>query len=344
MKGELRKDPSTGKWSLVRRGEARPWEDNGALCPFCPGNESLTPKEIVAYRPPGSAPNGTGWQVRVFPEGDPYFNIEEDLVREGVGMFDRISTRGASEIVVEDPGHELTLASMDEAQVERVLWMYRDRIQDLKRDSKIRNVVVTRFQGKPGAKIRHPYSRILATPIIFDDVRTELNQAREYYAYKRRCVYCDTVREELASGERLVRMTSHFVVFVPYAARVAFELRILPRRHACAYEDISGEQVSDLARLLRGLLRILGKALGDPPFEMVLHTAPNLQVKVLQGEWDTVARDYHWHFEVLPGTEHRRAVAGIAVNETFPEEAARALREDSATRPAGSPSPRSPSG
>ncbi|HEV8672493.1 MAG TPA: galactose-1-phosphate uridylyltransferase [Methylomirabilota bacterium] len=330
MKGELRKDPATGKWVLVRRRASQPWEGDGNVCPFCPGNEGLTSREIAAYRPPGSAPDAPGWQVRVVPEGDPYFNIEEDLVREGVGMFDRISTRGASEIVVEDPGHDVTLVAMDDDQLVRVLWMYRDRIQDLKRDSKIRNVVVTRRHGKPGAKIRHPYSRILATPIIFDDIRAELTQAREYYGYKRRCVYCDTVREELASGDRVVRTTSQFVAFVPYAARVPFELRVIPRKHACAYEDLSTEQAADLARLLRDLLGSLAKVLGDPPYELVLHTAPNLQVKVLQGEWDTVARDYHWHLELTPGEQRKAPVAGIAVNETFPEEAARQLREDGA--------------
>jgi UDPglucose--hexose-1-phosphate uridylyltransferase len=331
MKGELRKDPATGKWVLVRRPGARPWDGSVEACPFCPGNERLTPGEIAAYRPAGSAANGPGWQVRVIPEGDPYFMIEEELVREGVGMFDRTSNRGASEILIEDPRHETTLPTMDEDQLIRVLSMYRDRIQDLKRDSKIRNVVVTRRHGKIGARIHHPYSRILATPIIFDDIRAELTQAREYFGYKRRCVYCDVVREEVASADRVVRTTGEFVAFVPYAARAPYELRVIPRRHACAFEDLSSEQAADLARLLRGLMAVVSKALGDPPYEMMLHTAPNLQVKVLQGEWDTVARDYHWHLEITPGPDRRTGVAGIAVNETFPEEAARFLREGGAS-------------
>jgi UDPglucose--hexose-1-phosphate uridylyltransferase len=188
-------------------------------------------------------------------------------------------------------------------------------------------VVVTRRHGKPTARIHHPYSRVLATPVIFDDIRAELTQAREYFAYKRRCVYCDMVREELASGERLVRTTAEFVAFVPYAARVAYEVRVVPRQHGCAYESLSADQAADLARLLRELAASLAKALGDPPYELTLHTAPNLQVKVLQGEWDTVSRDYHWHLEVVPGTEPKAPVAGIAVNETFPEAAAAHLRE-----------------
>src|SRR5262245_596731 len=249
------------------------------------------------------------------------------MVREGIGMFDRISTRGASEIVVESPDHGMTIQSADEAQIERVLWMYRDRVKDLKRDLKIRNVVISRRYGKPGSRIRHPYSRILAAPIVFDDLRQELTQAREYYAYKRRCVFCDTVREEVAAADRMIQGTPHFVAFLPYAARVPFEVRILPRRHAAGFEDIAPEEVADLARLLKGLAGILVKAIGEPSYEITLHTSPNLAIKIVQGEWDTIDRDYHWHLELLVHPERATAVSGIAVGDMLPEEAARTLRE-----------------
>jgi UDPglucose--hexose-1-phosphate uridylyltransferase len=265
--------------------------------------------------------------VRVFPERDPYFVIEENLVREGIGMFDRISTRGASEILVDSPDHDMRLESADESQIERILWMYRDRVKDLKRDLKIRNVVITRRCGKPGARIQHPYSRILAAPIVFDDLRQELTQAREYYAYKHRCVFCDTIREEIVTGDRLIQETPHFAAFVPYAARVPFEVRILPRRHAAGFEDISPDEVADLARTLKTLAGLLGKAIGDPSYEITLHTSPNLAIKIVQGEWDTIERDYHWHLEVMVQPERATAVSGIAVTDMLPEEAARILRE-----------------
>ena len=88
--------------------------------------------------------------------------------------------------------------------------------------------------------------------------------------------------------------------------------------------------MGDLARLLRGLGGVLVHGLGDPPFELVLHTAPNLQLKIVQGEWDTVARDFHWHLELTPYPEGRTSVGGIAVNAMLPEEAARVLRESGA--------------
>ena len=322
----LRKDPTRGRWVLVRpptSGSAP-----GPECPFCPGNESLTPPEIVAYRKEGSSADGPGWSVRVIPEVDPYFRIEQELVREGVGLYDRISPRGATELIVESPGHDDSPASMSEGQWERVLWMYRDRIRDLKQDLNIRDMLVTRRHRAPGSRITHPYSRLTAIPIIFDDVRRKLRQCREYYEYKRRCVYCDILRQELVAEERVVRQTESFVALSPYAARSPFEIWILPRQHNCAYEEaLGGKVVADLAGLLSGHFRTLAGLLGDPAFEMTLYTAPNRRAKVLPGEWATLAEDYHWHLEITLDLHQRSLVGGIYVNETAPEEAARLLRE-----------------
>ncbi len=322
---ELRKDPTRAQWVLVRpRGAVAP---DAGDCPFCPGNEAGTPPEIAAYRKDGSAPNSAGWQVRVIPEIDPYFRVEWDLVREGVGMYDKVSPRGAGELIIESPGHEDTPATMGSEKLERVLWMYRDRLEDLKRDAKIRDILVTRRHRKAGARLRHPYSRVTAIPVIYDDLRRELRESREYYQYKRRCLFCDILRQELSDHDRVVHLTPFFLTVVPYAARSPFETWILPRQHACAYETLSAEAGGDLARLLSGYFGALATGLGDPPFDLSLHTAPNINSKILQGEWGTINDDYHWHLEIVVYPERANRLGGIFINETPPEEAARRLRE-----------------
>ena len=305
-------------------GAVRPVEEE---CPFCPGNEALTPPEIAAYRKEGSAPNSPGWQVRVVPELDPHFRVEWKLVREGVGMYDKITPRGASELIIESPSHGDSLASMGEDQVGRVLWMYRDRITDLKRDSQMRDILVTRRYEKPGLRATHPCSRVTAIPIIFDEVRRELQESREYYRYKRRCVFCDIVREEVIFEERVARLTPFFLVLVPYAARVPLETWILPRQHHCAFEAIAAEAASDLTQTLSGYFRALARSFGDPSFEMTLHTVPNLASKLFQEEWATVREDYHWHLEVSVQPERSNRVGGIFINELPPEDAAKQLRK-----------------
>src|SRR5262250_976553 len=270
---ELRKDPTRGHWVLIRP-KAKPARQTD--CPYCPGAEHLTGPEIAAYRPEGSAPNSPGWSVRVVPEPDAYFRIEWELVREGVGMFDIINPRGASELVIESPRHDDTLASMGPAALESVLWMYRDRLLDLKRDGQIRDILISRRHRKPGVALHHPYSRVTAIPIVFDETRRELREAREYYQYKRRCLYCDILRQEISAEERIVKLTSRFAALVPYAARAPIEVWIVPRQHACSCEDsLTADSARDLARLLVDTYSAISRAFDDPSYEMALHTAPN---------------------------------------------------------------------
>jgi UDPglucose--hexose-1-phosphate uridylyltransferase len=297
-------------------------------CPYCPGAEHQSNPEIAAYRKDGSPANGPDWTVRVVAERDPYFRIEWELGREGMGMFDMITPRGASELIIESPGHEDTLASMDPEHIESLLWMYRDRIIDLKRDGQIRDILISRHHKKPGVGPHHPYSRVSAIPIVFDATRRELREAREYYQYKRRCLYCDLLRQEIGGGERIVRLTKSFAAIVPYAARTPLETWILPRRHGCSFEDaLDPELAADLARLLSSFFRALAVGLGDPSYELVLHNAPNIRSRVMQGDWSTIHDDYHWHIEVMTQLERANRVGGIYVNETPPETAAAALRE-----------------
>ncbi len=304
-------------------------------CPFCPGAEAATP-EIAAYRKEGSAPNTPGWTVRVVPEQDPYFRIEWELVREGVGMFDMITPRGASEVIIESPRHEDSLATMDPEQIEAVLWMYRDRLLDLKRDGQIRDILVSRRHRKPGVEPHHPYSRVTAIPVVSAETRRELREAREYYQYKRRCLYCDMLRQEGAAEERIARLTPSFVALVPYAARGPLETWILPRRHACSFEEsLTSETAPDLARLISDYFRILARRFGDPGYELMLHTAPNLRSRILQGDWATIRDDYHWHVEIVGQPERANRVGGILITETPPEQAAAELRDAWETVQAG---------
>src|SRR5215204_858288 len=135
---ELRKDP------IVRRGvifapsrNQRPSDfgpppsaekESDAPCPFDPGNERFTPPEILAYREPGSPPNGTGWSVRVIPNKFPALRVEEALERHEEGIYDRMNGVGAHEVIVDSPDHEKELSELDMEQVERVLRAYRERI------------------------------------------------------------------------------------------------------------------------------------------------------------------------------------------------------------------------
>src|SRR5207249_6238558 len=95
---------------------------------------------------------------------------------------------------------------------------------------------------------------------------------------KRRCLYCDMLRQEIGAQGRVARLTPGFAALVPYAARSPLETWFLPRRHGCSFEDaLTADTAADLARLVSQYFRTLAASFGDPGYELVLHTAPNLR-------------------------------------------------------------------
>ncbi|HIE06581.1 MAG TPA: galactose-1-phosphate uridylyltransferase, partial [Desulfarculaceae bacterium] len=145
---ELRKDPIIDRWVIIsqERGK-RPsefsslkQERKSGFCPFCAGNEDVVPPEILAYRQPGSQNNDSNWRLRVVPNKFPALHIEGDLLRQGNGVYDMMNGVGAHEIVIENPDHQATLATLPINAVEDVLWAFRDRIRDLARDKRFRSV------------------------------------------------------------------------------------------------------------------------------------------------------------------------------------------------------------
>ena len=305
-----------------------PLPPNGhSTCPFCPGAEAETPPEIAAYREEGQGSNGAGWLVRVIPERAPLFQIEGNINREGAGMFDRVAGRGASEIVIEHPDHGTAWDTMPARDLERVLWMYRDRIIDLYRDPQIRAALVLRRERTPSNQVTHPFSRVIGSPIIFDDLRYELSSARQHFQYKNRCLFCDIVRQEREDGVRVIEESKHFLVYNPYGSTRPYETWVIPLGHRHRYQDVLTEQVADLARTLQQTFRRLHAVQPGAPLELTLHSSPNESMRVRDDDWQSLAEDYHWHVQIFPRIYVSDLLGGFAVNYVLPEVAAKYLRE-----------------
>ncbi len=291
------------------------------FCPFCPGNELRTPPEILAYRMRGG-PNEEGWSLRAVSNKFPVLRVEGALTRKAEGLFDKMNGVGAHEVIIESPNHFDTLATMPQKQIEDLFWAYRDRVLDLRRDSRLRYLLLCKNHGEPaGAVLEHTHSQLIALPVIPKRVQEELDGAAKYFEYKERCVYCDIVAQEADSNVRVIQETDHFMVVSAYAARFPFETWILPKVHNSHAESMSHAEIHDLAPVLRMLLRRLDSALENPSYNMVLHTSPL---------GDQLDPHYHWHLEIIPRLTHVAGFewgTGFYINPTPPEEATKFLRD-----------------
>ena len=327
---ELRKDPVTGRWVIISTDRQKRPNDfrferasiiGREQCPFCPGHESFTPREVFAYRQNGTAPNTPGWDVRVVPNKFPALQVEGTLDREGEGMFDRMNGIGAHEVIIETPDHGKTLASMSEPEIERVLWAFRERVLDLKQDRRFRYILIFKNHGAAaGASLEHTHSQLIALPVVPDFVREEVEGARRHFATKERCVFCDIVHQEIDTGRRVIQENADIVALSPYAPRFPFETWLLPRRHAARFEDAPRHEYEGLARLLKAVLMRVNRALESPPYNLIIHSSPFSE---------ETTDFYHWHLELMPKLTKVAGFewgTGFYINPTSPEEATRVLR------------------
>ncbi len=327
---ELRKDPIIGRWVIISTERGKRPSDflisherrTGGFCPFCQGNEYTTPPEILAYRAPQSKANGPGWSLRVVPNKFPALQIEGDLNREGRGMYDAMNGIGAHEVIIESPNHDDTLSTMPLKRVEDVLWAFKDRIGDLKRDFRFKYILVFKNFGlAAGATLDHSHSQLIALPIVPKRVREEVEGAYRHYQFRERCVFCDIIRQELDEKTRLINETADFIAVAPFTPRFPFETWILPKQHRASFENVQKPQVENLARILQDVLKRLDSVLEHPAYNFIIHSSP------LQENHEEY---YHWHVEIMPKLTRVAGFewgSGFYINPTPPEEAAKFMRE-----------------
>ena len=159
----IERNPITGDPVIVapeRAGRPNMYRNADEVCPFCPGNESMTPPEI--------ARDGDPWRVRVFPNKFPATDLHE--------------------VIVESPGHNDTFDAIPHAQ--EVVQLYIDRYRALSR--RAAHVTIFKNHGPmAGASIPHLHSQIIGTPFVPARIQ------REAAAMEQGCALCQLTHEPL---------------------------------------------------------------------------------------------------------------------------------------------------
>lgn len=326
---EYRRDPVTGRWVIVApERSARPMalshskphfrrDAERDVCPFCPGQEATTPDEVYAVR------NGLQWKLRVVPNKFPAVRtIENAEFRSSGDLYETFPGFGRHEVVIECAHHESNPARLTDAEFAQVLIAYRERLKALSADPQTAYVTVFKNVGaEAGASIAHTHSQLVATPIVPDSIRRELETASDYHQRTGRCVICDMLERDLADGQRVVARTGNFVALVPFGGRFAYETWIVPRQHESRFETLLDSQSEELAKLLKDVLLRIDAFLGEPAYNYYLHTGPARTNPLPY---------YHWHLEIYPRTAHAAGFewgSGCFINAVPAERAARELRE-----------------
>jgi UDPglucose--hexose-1-phosphate uridylyltransferase len=326
---ELRKDPIVDRWVIISPERhqrpsdfhLQPGTHPPNVCPFCPGNEEMTPDEVLAYRRWHTRPNTPGWTVRVVPNKYPAVHREGALDERLGGLFETMSGIGAHEVIIETSAHDASLATLPVCHVEQVLWAFRDRLLELRRARRLHSALIFKNHGAAaGATLEHPHSQLIALPRIPKSLREELAGCRRYYHAHGLCIVCDMIQQEAQLECRVILENTAFIALAPFASRFPFEIWLVPKGHEASFERACAETYRQLAVILQAVLRRASRLLSNPPYNVALHSAP----------WcDTCEPYYHWHLEIMPrltGVAGFEWGTGFYINAIRPEEAAGALR------------------
>lgn len=328
---EIRQDPTTKEWVIIARERAKRPQDFisqqtkskppafSPSCPFCPGNESMTPPEVLLYR----NQENQSWRVRVFANKFPALTPEGNTIRrEEEGFFLNMDGVGIHEVLVETPLHNKSLALMEDSGVEEVLRAYQERYNTLSQIPFVKLIIIFKNHGlSAGTSLEHPHSQLVATPVVPRHIRMKYEVAIQYYDDTGRCLYSDLVDRELRIGMRVVMETERFVVFHPFASHRPFETWVVPKIHQACFGNISIESLKDLAHVLRINLLKLYRGLNNPDFNYVIDTAP---------VEDENKNYYLWHLRIIPRLAEVAGFeigSGIYINTALPEETAQFIRE-----------------
>lgn len=333
---ELRRDYILDRWVVIaphRRkrptdfAEKRAVERGPTICPFCPGNEHMTPPASLVYVPDGAGgvkreedrgdARHKNWVVRCFPNLYPAFSSDAPEVTSTRGILWRAARAlGHHEVLVESPNHDEHPGVARVSQLVHVVNAIRDRVSAFMAKDYVKYVSVFRNHGSSaGASLSHPHMQIIAMPIAPKVLSEEMDKSREYYVKHGRCIFCDIINEERRS-ERLIYEDHDFVIIAPWASINPFEFWIMPKRHQPTILDLKEDEVRSFALTLRLSLGGLRSLLNDPPYNFGLHMAPS--------------EYYHWHLEVYPALSIWAGLEksmGVYINSVTPEEAAGYLRE-----------------
>ena len=327
---EFRQDPVTGRWVIIAPArDARPRyieipsdQKRSEPCPFCAGNESMTPPEVWAARYANTKPNSPGWRVRVVPNKYPALQNSGERFAKKVGLYQAMSGVGVHEVIIESPEHVVNMSALREEQIVDILCAYRARLRILKNDRRWGYLLIYKNHGeRAGATFEHVHSQLVAMSFIPREAQDEIDGIHRHFESTRRCIYCDIIQSESEHGERLVFKSDRFLALCPFAPRFGYETWILPKNHAADFEQTSDRDITALAKTLREFTAKLNLAIDNAPFNLVIHSAPNEQ---------SMNQRYHWHMEILPQITRAAGFewgTGVHMNSVAPEHAARLFRD-----------------
>lgn len=302
-------------------------------CPFCEGNEKMTPPEIFAIRNAKSFANEKGWQTRVVPNLYKAVQIETPYEHH-YGIFEHWEGFGAHEVIIDTPEHRISMTEWSESNAVNWLKTLRERVSDLTKDTRIAYISLFKNEGtNAGATQEHSHTQLIGLPIIPKEQKDDFLRHYEHYRHNNNSLFALMIEEEEKQDKdnRVIATNGDFIAFCPYASAHPFEIIISSKKSVGQINTLSDNTIETLAALLLNTLKKLQTQLYCIDFNLSISTPPLREGCVEAEVIKTFDAANRFYIRIMPriykhgGFEQS---TGIMINPVSPELAAKLLREN----------------
>ncbi|RMA97706.1 galactose-1-phosphate uridylyltransferase [Hydrogenothermus marinus] len=293
-------------------------------CPFCPGNEHLTPNEIYSLR------DGNKWKVRVVPNLYKALKIEAPLISTQIGIFEKIEGFGAHEVIIDTPRHLFKMNDFTLEEYYNWLYVIRERAVDLKKDTRLIYLVFFKNQGKlAGASQSHPHTQLIALPIVPKSSLWILKRAFNYYKEHGRTIFEDIITNEEFENKRVIISTDFFIAFAPFASSFPFEIMIIPKKQKSSIIDLDNQDLKELSNILKKVIDALYEELGDFDFNISFGNPPINKNFEIEEFFEDIKYFWRFYIRIMPRIYRLAGFelsTNMKINPVLPEKVATLLR------------------
>ncbi|MDI3472167.1 MAG: UDPglucose--hexose-phosphate uridylyltransferase [Thermotogaceae bacterium] len=293
---ETRYNPLTDEWVMVSSSRsARPVLPSENACPLCPGVLELE----------------KDYDLATFENRFPALKVDAPDVVQESELLKKIKSKGVCEVVMYTSEHDSALPRMSLNQIEKLIFVWRDRTFEISRNDFIKYIFLFENRGKEvGATLSHPHGQLYAFPFLPKRIQVKVNSMRGYYHKNKKCVLCDIVEEEIEKNERIIYQNESFIAIVPFYARFPYEVHIYPKRHVTSVLDLVNKEIEDFARALKVVTMKYDKLFDQEfPYMMCFFQKPfNLN--------EVFDDFFHFHVEFYPPKRDKDKIKWMASVET----------------------------
>jgi UDPglucose--hexose-1-phosphate uridylyltransferase len=288
----------------ISKGERRKHE-----CPFCKGNEKLTPPSILVY------PNEKNWKIRMFRNKFPVLYQKKFEQLTG-GFYKKFTSFGLHQVLVETPNHNEDYEQMKVDQISLIFKTLKKHYEKLMKRNDVKYVAIFKNKGEGGGEsIYHTHLQIVASSLFPEVIAKEMEDSERYFKREGRCGHCSMIKKEIESRKRVVDSNRNWICFAPYVSVWPFQLSFLPKRHFSDISEMKGEEITDLATIYHRVFKGIKKIYPKISYNMVYNNFP-------RSDFSHFRIDFYPRLVMHAGLEF----FGINVNVVSPEDAAKQLR------------------